>query len=496
MPHKVFEIDEILRLITGHAVDLGGSAPVALACCCKVFEEPTLSLYWEDRRLDQLANVLPKGVLKRSGPNTSPYYVCASGHSGPSTSSSLTRSVLQTIIRPPTQEERDRLLRYASWIKRISGVITRRFEAFFEILQLSSPTRVPFPNLRGLSWRIYPSLLHFLPLFVSPQMTTFSVSVYSDTSFDSNTMKRDYLAAAVATLPASLQELTLGVNPASLGSDELKEEVLYAIQRCGRTLGHLEIDVELSNVTIHHAMQLPNLHTWRICRSVLPTTLIPSPEETTHLPALRSLALSAMEYDWVVFLASSYPAVNGIRSTLTELNLSGHHAVNPALIDQICLFTNLMRLDVDLSCPEDECVFDLGDEDLSRLSVALPRLEWLMLGHQCDKNTCKTTFRSLLFLSARCPKLTFLSIHFNTVEIARDIDSLFETGDPGVKGLWDSPMRCKLGTFSVSQTPLTLKGPDELDVVKRGFLNVFPQLREISRRYGRTWQSLTEALRK
>ena len=41
-------------------------------------------------------------------------------------------------------------------------------------------------------------------------MTAFSVSVYPDTSFDSNTMGRDYLAAAAAAaaLPTFLQELT------------------------------------------------------------------------------------------------------------------------------------------------------------------------------------------------------------------------------------------------------------------------------------------------
>jgi len=399
-------------------------------------------------------------------------------------------------MRLPTQEERDRLLRYAFWIRQVAGVITRRFEEFFEILQLSSPTETPFPNLRRLNWRTYPSLLRFLHLFLSPRTTTFSVIVYPDASFDPNTMERDYLAETVAGLPTSLRELTLCVHPARLGSEELKEEVLNTIRRCGQTLEHLEIDVELSSVTIHHVMQLPNLGTWRLSRSSLPA-IAGAAETATYLPALHSLALSVADtYDWISFLASSYPTVNGLRSTLTDLNLRGHHAVNPTLIAQICAFKNLTRLDVGWSCPEDECAFALTDDDLSHLSLALPRLEWLMLGHQCDKNTCQATFRSLLFLSARCPKLTFLSIHFNTVRIARDIESLFETGDPGVKELRDSPTRCQIGTLSVSKTPLPLGGSDELDVVKRGFLNVFPQLREIARRYGRAWQSLTEALRK
>lgn len=413
----------------------------------------------------------------------------------------LTNGVPQTIVRLPTQEEQDRLLRYAFWMKRITGVITRRLEAIFEILQSSSPTQTPFPNLRGLSWWIYPSLLRFLPLFLPPLMTTFSVSVYPDASFDPKTTERDYLAAAVAALPTSLRELTLRVNHACLGSDELKKEVSHAVQRCGRTLTHLEVDVELSALAIHRVMQLPDLRTWKVYRSLLPATLTSLSETTysepTYLPALRLLALSATNtHDWITFLASPFPTVNGVRSTLTELHLSGNHALDPTLLAQICAFTNLTRLDVGCSCPEEECAFTLTDDDLSRLSISLPRLEWLMLGHQCDKNTCKTTFRSLLFLSTRCPKLAFVSIHFNTTQIAQDIKSLFETGDSGVKKLRDCPTRCQVKTFFVYQTPLPLKGPDELDVVKRGFLNVFPQLKDIARRHGRTWQSLTEALRK
>lgn len=403
-----------------------------------------------------------------------------------------THRVLQTITRLPTQEERARLLRYASWIRQIRGVVTRRFEGLFDVLQFSSPTETPFYSLRVLSCCVYPSsLLRSLPLFLSPQLTTFSVSVYPDAFLGPGTTGTDHLSAAVAALPTSLRELTLAVNRAGLGSDELKKEVLNTIQQCRRTLARLEIDVELPTVAIHHAMQLPNLCTWRIHQSSLPDTLTPFSETTAYLPSIRSLTLSATNtHDWVIFLASSFPAVNDIRSTLTELNLSGRHTLDQTLLTQICAFTSLRRLDVGSSCPPEGCVFSLDDGDLSHLSLALPQLESLMLGHQCDKNTCRTTFRSLLFLSARCPNLALASIHFNTLQLAQDIKSLFGTEDPGLKELRDSPTRCRIRTFAV-QTPLSLNGPDELALVKNGFLNVFPQLKEITGRYRRTWQGLT-----
>ena len=60
--------------------------------------------------------------------------------------------------------------------------------------------------------------------------------------------------------------------------------------------------------------------------------------------------------------------------------------------------TRFNELDVWCLCPEDECTFALVDNDLLHLLLALPQPESPMLGHQCDKSTRKTTFRSLLFL--------------------------------------------------------------------------------------------------
>ena len=91
MPHEVFKIDEVLRLIAGHVVDLCGPGAIAFACCCKTFEEPVLSFYWEDRRLDKLASVLPEGVLKRSGLGVSPHYVRTSGKPPTITSADVPR---------------------------------------------------------------------------------------------------------------------------------------------------------------------------------------------------------------------------------------------------------------------------------------------------------------------------------------------------------------------------------------------------------------------
>ena len=44
MPHRIFEIDEILTVIIWYTRVTSEATTVSLACCCKTFEEPALSL--------------------------------------------------------------------------------------------------------------------------------------------------------------------------------------------------------------------------------------------------------------------------------------------------------------------------------------------------------------------------------------------------------------------------------------------------------------------
>lgn len=50
--HHIFELDEILRLITGHLIESGGEGALSLACCCKHFSIPVLDTMWEEGQTD------------------------------------------------------------------------------------------------------------------------------------------------------------------------------------------------------------------------------------------------------------------------------------------------------------------------------------------------------------------------------------------------------------------------------------------------------------
>ena len=60
MRHKIFDIDEILRYVVSWIVQMRRwKDAVNLACCCKSFEEPVLSMVWEKTSLGTLARLLP-----------------------------------------------------------------------------------------------------------------------------------------------------------------------------------------------------------------------------------------------------------------------------------------------------------------------------------------------------------------------------------------------------------------------------------------------------
>ena len=58
MPHRIFEIDEILRIIAWHTKEISESAAISFACCCKAFEEPVLRPLWVHKPLQVLAKLL------------------------------------------------------------------------------------------------------------------------------------------------------------------------------------------------------------------------------------------------------------------------------------------------------------------------------------------------------------------------------------------------------------------------------------------------------
>ena len=99
------------------------------------------------------------------------------------------------------------------------------------------------------------------------------------------------------------------------------------------------------------------------------------------------------------------------------------------------------------------CVFKLNNDNVSELVMALPRLDFLLLGYPCNKNTCATTVACLLPISVHCAGLQSPEIHFNTTNIVDDLENISE--DPRFQEL-RFLQKCALSCLEVHEIPLTI----------------------------------------
>ena len=397
----------------------------------------------------------------------------------------------QRISRQLTPTERGRLLRYASWVRRITGFVAEDLACFLQVL-FRLPTVEPFQNLRELHGWIEPALLCFLHHFMSPRLTVFSV--YVDTEDQLGCSGYGSLMDAISVIPgSSLRKFSLGEYKWENASAKFEQEVSAMVLRCGPTLGYLNAGVELSEQAILHVMQLPHLHTLKLNHESPPEITDALLRDSIVLPSVQSLTLATpTTHAWLQFLndlrwrhptttaarGPTQPQVQiGIHSTLEELRCGCGEAPKRAITKQALAFGNLTTLEVGRFCPGDRCSFDLTDDDVTAIAKALPRLQKLLLGYPCSFNTCPTTFKSLFTLSTGCVGLTELLVHFNTTNIVEDVKSLLETEDPDLQKLCKGP-RCGVTSLPLFQTPLTVDDPDT-GVLAKGFLFVFPMLENI-----------------
>ena len=444
MPHRIFEIDEILRAIVWHTRVISETTTVSLACCCKAFEEPALSPLWVQKSFHELPAL-------------------------------LTHSTEPTAR--PTEEEWERFQRYSSWIWFLSVDLTAGYSTeVLTLLNLIVPsfaggqqatTRV-FPNLRNLTWDGEPSSLLHLPSFVSSVLTDLRVRV--TILWETEHFPGEYapLESAINSTiyPPNLQSLCLYIPPEANPSPELKRDVANLILQCGSALTTLEVEFELPEPVVMHLMSLPNLKIWRLAQPA-PMKLLSSPLRPT-IPFAQVVYLAvrtANPHTWLSFLS----ALVGEKSHPSPVPRASAFA-----------FKNLTHLDIDppsgQGCPY-SCTFLLTDSDISLLADVLPRLEWVWLGVPCFFNTCQTTFRSLYTLSTRCPRLQHICIHINTTTLVQDIRSFFEEERTETQGARPGPnigrRSCPLDFRYVQYLPLEENvGVGDLEVVVKGFFDI------------------------
>jgi len=493
MPHRIVEIDELVRLVIDELVEISPRTAVSFALTCRSLEEPTLSSLWKRQSsLIVLVKVLPQHTcIEEMGYLRSLVNGCnfRLGH--------VLYRFSQAVEHDPLPEHWERLQRYASWMRELFigwGCLT---DGTLARLSSNSPDGVLCPNLERLDWEVDATCtpLPFFRLFLSPRLKHVDLHTY----FPDFGVPRDnlpFVKEVIPCLPASLEDLFLMCGPWK--GEPLKDVISSLVLRCGPPLRNFRFRTALLEGAFYHLMRLPNLRSW-VGVDEPPQNISPA-----TFPSLERLHLGQAALPWLHLLAAreegkprnclTPPAAimnTNIKETLEILHCPGNVPVDPGLLSPVSSFRSLVTLCVGGGYCETEgiCAFSLTDDDVENLAVALPSLVNIQLGEMCCFNSCHTTISSLLSISIHCLGLSLLEIHFNSKTIAGDIQHLLNRGSGR-----DKP-RCALRFLSVGGLPLRVREED-IGTVATGFADIFPRLESLSS-YGhdqKRWKKVTHKL--
>jgi len=283
----------------------------------------------------------------------------------------------------------------------------------------------------------------------------------------------------------SLQSLT--ISPLMPWAD-LEDSISSVVLRCGPSLMEFVPPIPLSDAAINHLLHLPHLHTWHIegpppsySPLSLPPVFPPLTEFTLGGDATRGWFSLFERLERSASATQGMAPLSKVKESLESLdieNLPGS-IIDASFTSTIQIFWNLVHLGVEGPCHDGrnngQCTFKLNNDNVTDLAVALPRLEYLLLGHPCFEKVCATTVACLLPMSVHCTKLQEVEIHFNTTNIVEDFKNIL--ADPQFQELHSLP-KCTLSCLNVAQTPLTLDEPG-FEIVANGIVDIFPGLGEL-----------------
>jgi len=390
------------------------------------------------------------------------------------------------IVQDPSPEDWNRVRRYASWMR---GVLLTDHSVLGQgtlpKLRLNMPAGGWFPALQDLSWSITESKLTHVDLFFSPNLKNVLIYPPRYKAWAPHTIL-PAAASAISILPASaLQSLIITDSGNHVLWEHLKDSFSSLILRCGSSLTELISPIPLTDAAINHLIRLPHLHTWRVgdpppnySASSLPSAFPPLTKFLLEKSAARGWISLFERIENHVSTTQGVTPLSEVKRSLKFLEIETHFSpiLDASFASRIQIFHNLVSLTVDARCPKEhgagQCIVKLSDDDITELAMALPQLEYLLLGDPCE-NTCATTAACLLPISVYCLKLKQLEIHFNTANIADDLEGALK--GPRFQALRALP-RCTLECLDVWRIPLTLDGPG-FETVLNGLLDIFPSLK-------------------
>lgn len=484
--HACLSVDEIIRFLAHGLVASGGRATaVALAGCCKRFEDPVLDVLWREQGLFYpLLDTLPESVWDEASE--------ALVSSLP-TGSFLSAQMLavKTFKRAPTTVEWARFKKYARRMRELKLDLSEEpiSSHILSVLQLHTLNEPLLPNLKVLELKGTTSdIIPFIPLFLSHRTThidiQFSIYIILPTVM---------LASMIINLPKlcpDIQSIALSPLPRGSAITNATSEMLLACNP--DALQNFQVDSALTEEANRVLFQLPNL------RSLWTVFAEPIPLPDVSLPNLTDLDIEYYhDHYWLrAFQAAKFSRLAGVTfrvecnrignlletfestalatsafSTISYFAIYASCPWNPSY-HSLLAFRQLAELVLEFSC-HNGCSSRIDDDTVISLAQSMPKLEVLQIGKTPCQAPGNVTIRGLIALAYHCPGLSTLRIHFQTDSLIVEVAN--EAGRPLPESYIPRHV-CALTTLEVGEIPIQ---PQNAFFVLFPLLRIFPHLRDI-----------------
>ena len=498
--HACLNVDEIIRLIVHQLVRSRAKATaIALACCCKNFEDPVLDVLWETQDgLLPLLKSLPTDVWNEGG-----YTVSAPiAH----ISYSLNSFIRKSFKRPPTTLEWARFRMCAQKIRELRdyGYQSHPSSEVLSVLEHCVVDEPLFPHLKTLElWFVTGKTIPFIPLFLSPRNTIVKIGFIPS---DSPTEMIAQMITAFPTLCPNLQGITFNSIPRDPIITAAVSGMLIANNP--NTLRSVYVESPLTEEALKVIFKLPNLRELLVIierDTSLPSMVLPNlttlvivyDGDGDWLPMFHEATFEKLEAvtfnrrsEQIGDFLETFERVAldaSVQNTLTQFSLYTSRSWNPNY-SSLLRFTQLTEIIIEFSC-NDSCSSRLDDDIITKMARAMPKLEFLVLGDSpCREIPIGVTVKGLVALADHCTGLSDLCIHL-------EADSLREP--PAI--IWTPPnvgptalrRDCALKTLVVGEMPMP---EGSVPMVALTIARIFPHLEYIDC-VDENWKRVVDAVR-
>ena len=477
-------MDKIIRfLASGLVASEWRATAVALACCCRKFEDPTLDALWrEQSQLSPLLNTFPEGIWDEASNNLvsrQSYAVYFSPN----------RPIAKTFKKMPTTAELARFTKYSLRVRELKLNLSEELipSNALSVLQLRTLNEPLLPNLKSLEFKeAAADIIPFIPLFLSPRATDIEVRFDSDPP-------AVMAASMVINLPRlcpHAQKILFQPLPRDPTVTNAASEMLLTCNL--DALRFFYVDSTLTKEATQVVCQLPKL-----CGLWMVIT------ESTSLPEVSLLNLTELDieyhrgHDWLrrlhgmsfskltevtfhaecqqvgAFLEAfeDFAIATSASAVLAGFEFYTSCPWNPNY-RSLLGFKQLKVLILEFSC-RDGCSSSIDDETLITLVQAILKQVTLKLGRAPCQVSGGVTIHGLIALAHHCRDISKLRVHFRTNSLT---EALAEEPVPSPQGPCLPRENCALTSLEVGEIPI-LK--HHRHTVVFALLRIFPRLCDI-----------------